>query len=486
MRPPLAFVLRSLVGLLLLPLALTAQGSASVVFIHATVIDVVAGRAIPDTTLVVTGKRIAAIGPGGQTTPPAGARVIDATGKFLVPGFWDMHAHVGAGGSATEIDMPLLIANGVTGVREMWSDCPAVMPVDCLAERRAWQQQVDRGAVVGPRLLALGSWPVNGPAGPPGGFPHGTPEFFGAATEAQGRQLAQYFASRKVDFIKIYPRVPRSGFLGLADEARRLGLPLAGHEASAITAVEASNAGQRSFEHARVFLYTCFPGATDFSRTTGAPNHTWRRRMVDEYDPALCRPVFETFVRNGTRFVPTHLTRRIDTLASDPALRRDPHLMYVPKALETTWIASLETAAARYNSDASRQSVKDFYTKGLELTGAAHRSGVKILAGTDTGDTFVIAGFSLHDEMQELVKAGLSNAEVLKAATWNGAEFMGRTSDAGSLSPGKVADIVMLVENPLSRIGATTTIAGVMFDGRYMDRAALDAMLAGVKAAARR
>jgi len=462
----------------------TPASDRTTVFSNATVIDVKAGLPIPGTTVVVVGDRIAAIGRNGDVRLPAGAQVIDASGKYLMPGLWDMHAHIGAGGAPTDIDMPLLVANGVTAIREMWSDCYTVTPVDCLEQNRSWQRQIESGELLGPRLLALASWPVNGPRG----LPSGVPAFFGAANAEQGQQLARYFAERHVDFVKIYPNIPREGYLGLTAEARRLGLGFAGHEPLALSAEEASNAGQLSFEHARVFLLNCFGGAAELRRldASATASITWRRRMVDEFDLKLCEPIFATFVRNHTRYVPTHVTRRMEALADDRAFRQDARAKYVPKAQWANWNRDADNTVSRDPSPQGRKTMKDFYTKGLEITRAAYKAGVPVLLGTDTGDSYVFPGFSAHQELQELVTAGLTPAEALKAGTWDSAEFLGRTAVSGSIEPGKLADLVLLDRSPLSDIRNTQTIAAVVLKGRYLDRRALDKLLSAAEVAATR
>jgi Amidohydrolase family len=457
----------------------------AIVFTRATVIDVKNGQPRPDMTVVVVGDRIAALGKSGTVRLPTDVQVIDATGKYLIPGLWDMHLHW------APWETPLLVANGVTGIREMGSDChPAFSNRDCLEEVRVWQKRIEAGEL-GPRLLALSSWPVMArsrwPAKSPRGLAEDLPAFYAASTAEQGRQLARYFAERKVDFIKVSGHLSRDGFLGLAAEARRLGLKIAGHEQLAVNAIEASGAGMNSIEHARVFLFNCFRGATEFARLNlNEPDTTWRRRMVDEFDPGICQQVFSSFVRNDTWYVPTHLTRRMEAFADDPTFRRDSRSKYIPKARGKAWNEDADGMVKEDPSPEGRKAMKDFYTKGLEITGMARKAGVKVMLGTDSVDSYVFPGFAVHDELQELMKAGLSPAEALKAATWNGAEFLGRTSDSGSVETGKLADLILLDANPLSDIRNTEKIVAVVLNGRYIDRSALDELLKAAEEAANR
>jgi hypothetical protein len=172
---------------------LPSVSGRTIAFTNATIIDVKSGQPTPGMTIVVVGNRIAALGQTGAVRLPADAQVIDVSGKYLIPGLWDMHAHLGAGGAPIEIDMPLLVANGVTGIREMWSDCHSVSPVDCLGQRRSWQRQIEAGDLVGPRLLALASWPVNGRRG----LPNGLPTFFEAAHCGAGPSIGGLLCGTK-------------------------------------------------------------------------------------------------------------------------------------------------------------------------------------------------------------------------------------------------------------------------------------------------
>jgi imidazolonepropionase-like amidohydrolase len=449
-----------------------------------TVVDVERGRLISDQTVVVKGGRVTAVEPSSRTRLASGVRNVDGSGKYLIPGLLDMHVHLTGSGKATEVEMPLLVAHGVTGVRVMNADRPSRDPAETpgLAMHRDWQSRIEAGTLVGPRLLALSSWAVNGAAG----IQDGMPGFYKATTREEGQQLARYFKERGFDFIKIYNNLSREGFLGLSEEARRLGLPFAGHEPGSMSAVELSDAGQRSIEHSRVFLLNCFPGADSLQRgLLKVPQTILRRRMVDEYDPARCAEVFRTFAKNRTYITPTHGTRKMDAFADDSAYRRDPRLKYVALPSQMAWAADANGMVASDSSRAGRRSYLDFYVRGRSLTNDAYRAGVPVMVGTDAGDSYVFPGSSVHDELGELVTAGLSPGEALRAATLSGAEYLGLTADLGSIRPGRLADLVLLDGDPLADVGNVRRIRAVILNGRVLERPALDSMLSRVEEAAR-
>jgi hypothetical protein len=305
-----------------------APPQADLAILHVAVIDAQANRVIPDQTVLIRAGRIARVGPAAETRFLGRPRRVDGTGKFLIPGLLDMHAHLAVNVRPLEIDFPLFIAHGVTGLRVMNADCrtPAPQLRSCLDYYRKLQRDVQSGAVLGPRLLALGSWAVNGT----NGITDSMPPFFKAANADDGRQLAQYFKQRGVDFIKIYNQLSPQGFLGLAAEARRLNLPFGGHEPN-VSAIEISNAGQRSIEHSRIFLLNCFSGADSMRQRllNNVSQTVLRQRMVAEYDANICAEVFRTFARNRTYITPTHGTRKMDAFAHDSAYRNDARVKYV-------------------------------------------------------------------------------------------------------------------------------------------------------------
>ncbi len=442
------------------PVQLSAQETVIAVT-GVNVVDGLAGSVQSNQLVVIEGDRIRTVEANGAI--PAGARVIDGRGKYVMPGLWDMHAHLRAP-EAPKL-MPLFIAHGVTGVRDMSSDCDGAGPV-CAPEMRAWQAQIEAGELLGPRLLALSSFAVN----PPWDF---------EVTEDRARALVRRLAARGVDFVKIYYRLSPAAFRWILDEARQANLAVGGHIPLRVTAEDASNAGLRSLEHARDFLYDCFPGAAAFraeARSQNPPVDVMRS-MVDDHDATSCDAIFRTFVRNDTWYVPTHVTRRMDAFADDSAFRNDPRRRHIPAALWRAWQADADRMVALDPTPEGRRVMRGFYTRGLEITGRAHAAGVPIVLGTDAGDTYVFFGSSVHDELGELVKAGLTPAQALAAATARSAEFLGLQADYGAVAQGKRADLVILNANPLEDIANTRRIEAVIFGGRVFDRSALDRML---------
>ena len=449
---------------------------ADLAITNVTVVDVGRGRLLPEHTVAMKADRIVTVAPTSRTQLVSTARVIDGTGRYLIPGLWDMHAHVGGSGNPLLFELPLFTAHGVTGLRVM--SAPRDLPG--LARLRQLQTATGSGTLVGPRVLGIASWAVNGEAG----ITDSMPAFFKARTREEGRALAQYFKQGGYDLIKIYNNVSREGYLGLADEARRLGVAFAGHEPGSLSALELSNAGQKSIEHSRIFLFNCFSGADSLRKGQLRAGTAVRQRMVDDYDPRVCGDVFRAFAGNRTYISPTHVTRRMDAFAHDSAFRNDPRMKYIPARQRMAWLVDASGMVASDPSPAGRRSYMEFYRKGLTLTNDAYRAGVPVILGTDAGDSFVFPGASVHDELVELVKGGLSPVEALRAATLTPAQYFDRTAEFGTVAVGRFADLVLLDANPLADIANTGRIRAVIRDGRPFDRPALDSMLVRIERAA--
>lgn len=433
------------------------------------VVDVEAGVVVPGQTVVVADGRIVAVGPDAPV--PDGVEVVDGRGRYLMPGLWDMHAHL-RHPIAPAVILPQLVASGITGVREMASACEDASEPVCLDRLLAWRDQIEAGALVGPRLVELSSFPLN----PPWDY---------AATEDEVRGVVRELHGRGVDLIKTYYRLSPEALGWVADEAEALGIYAAGHLPLAMTTAEAAEAGVRSVEHTRDLLFDCFPGSAAFraeARSQNPPPDVLRA-MVEAHDPAVCDATFATMVAHGTAYVPTHVTRRMDAFADDPTFRDDPRRRHLPAPLWESWQADADAMVALDPSPGGREAVRAFHRLGLDLTRRAHEAGVVVLLGTDGGDTYSFFGTSAHDELGLLVEAGLTPAEALAAATIRPAEFVGLGDAFGSVAVGKHADLVLLRADPLADIRHVRQIEAVVIGGRLHDRAALDALWADVEAA---
>lgn len=462
-----------------LPTATPVDSSHPVAFVDVTVIDVEGGIALPSHTVLIDQGRIVAVAPVGTVDLPEHTMQVDAHGRFIMPALWDMHTHVLA--ISPLLDLPLYIAYGVTNVRDM-QGCPTAGDpfIACAGDKRRWSQEAEQGLRVGPRIVASTSFMANGP----GMLDRlsGVPTFYGTATPDEARAFVRHFAAQGVDEIKVYDRIPRDAYFALVAEARGSGMEVVGHRPLAVSAVEAAAAGQKSVEHARFLLHETFPGSSGLRSTAEAGQ--WqedRRRMVDEHDPLMAQELFASFVAHGTWYVPTHLTRWVDAYADSAAVRQDPLLRYLHPLMRWQWLEDVDATITRDPSAEGRQAYRDFYQKGLELTGHAHRAGVSILAGTD----YIVPGADLHRELVNLVTAGLSPVEALRTATRNPAVYFGLEHEYGTVEPGKVADLILLEANPLVDIQNTQRIAAVAFNGNLYDRQALDDLQAIVRRRAR-
>ncbi|MEW5916450.1 MAG: hypothetical protein AB1762_08595, partial [Gemmatimonadota bacterium] len=234
-----------------------STADADLAIARVTIVDVERGRLLRDQSILVKGDRIVAVA-SSSAGLPGNARVVDGSGKYVIPGLWDMHAHIGATANPLLLEMPLFTAHGVTGIRVMGA--PRDLPT--FARLRQLQTATASGGLIGPRILLLSSWAVNGESG----ITDSMPAYWKARTREEGAELARYLKQSGYDFIKIYNNLSREGYLGLTAEARRLNLPFAGHEPSSLSAIELSNAGQKSLEHSRIFLFNCFPGADSLQK----------------------------------------------------------------------------------------------------------------------------------------------------------------------------------------------------------------------------
>ncbi|WP_430783471.1 amidohydrolase family protein [Actinoplanes sp. G11-F43] len=482
-RGVLAAGLGAAIGAAGLPRQPAAAAGPVVALTHVTLIDATGAPAQPDTTVIVTGQTISAIGRSAEVRVPPHALEVDLRGRFLIPGLCDMHVH----SLFPEGILPALyVAAGVTTVREMMG----------LPWVHQWRERVEAGELLGPRWI-VGSAILDGRPSIWSGNTAGVFDEIGTPREA--REAVRRARRDGADFVKLYSRIDRRILHAVAAEARRQGLPFAGHAADAVPMTEASAAGQRSFEH----LFPAHIGASGnqaaVRRLLGAirlsGNGTGHREWfhgiqaaewlaATTYDPHRAAGIYARLAARGTAITPTLVMHRITDLPAE--VDADPErLRYLPPGTAQNWAAQLaETFVDGRTAEQARRH-RMLFAHRLRVIGEMRRAGVPVLAGTDAGGiAFGYPGFSVHDELALLVQAGFTPMQALQAATREPARFLGRHDASGTVRRGHVADLVVLDANPLDDIRNTLRIHAVLVRGRYISPTERERLLASIAATA--
>jgi imidazolonepropionase-like amidohydrolase len=463
-----------------------AQARPPLLIRHVTVIDGTNRPAQPDRTVVIVDNRISAVENGVSVPVPPGAQVVEARGKYLIPGLWDMHVHMRGPRRGSEVDfvkeneaiLPLYLANGITGVREMGGDI-----VDAVMR---WRSEVNSGKRLAPRIATCGP-KLDGPR----------PEWLGSiaiATPDQARAAVERVKAMGADFVKVYnevPNIPRDAYLALLDEAKRLKMPVTGHVPLTLTVEEVSQGGQ-SIEHFNEYLPGCIRNEKtlkDDLREGRIGGSTYDSAVIRDYSSKTAAALFRNFAANGTWVTPTLTIARTEAFPRENRPRTDFRRMYLSPLWLKSWTDRDDESYGISQTEASqlRSHAKKQYRQSLETIRLMRKAGVSLLAGSDSGvsNASTFPGFSLHDELFDLVEAGLTPLEVLQIATVNAAKWLGRIDTIGTVEPGKLADLVLLDANPLLDIHNIRKVRAVIINGQLLDRARLDKMLAEVEASAR-
>jgi hypothetical protein len=431
---------------------------------HVTVINVTTGAELKHQTVKIQGERIVSIAATqeGDAALPGG---VDAHGGFLIPGLWDMHIHV-----HEDYELSLYVANGVTGVRIMAGDR------DTAATRAELARQSPSPEIYLASAIVDGSPPVW-----PGSIVVKKPD--------DARRAVDEIKAGGADFIKVYTRVPRDAYFALADEAKQKHIDFEGHVPDAVSAQEASAAGQRTMEHLLGIAVAC---SSQQERLAGAMNRAefFRDRLAVEaeaysnLDQAKCQALFTDFRNNDTWQVPTLSVLRVWGRLNDSKFTSDPRMAYVGKKSRERWDERIQPQQRRWGLG-EYQMARGIFTMDEHVVAAMFRANVPMMAGTDAMNPYCFPGFGLHDELALLVESGLTPLAALQAATMNPARFLGRSLELGTVEAGKVANLVLLRADPLVDIHNTTQIEGVWLRGKYFDEAALKGILEEAKERAR-
>ena len=434
----------------IVPLALAAlalQGSVFpkrsqepvVAFVDVNVVPMNRDGVLEHQTVIVRGNRIAEVGPASRVRAPAGATTVNGSGKYLMPGFAEMHGHFpspNAGPELTENVLFLYVANGVTTVRGMQGQLPHI---DLKA-------RIARGELLGPRL-----W-VPGPALSGNGAP----------TPQAGRRLVEEQQAAGFDHLKIHEGLSRETYDTIVATAKRVGLRFGGHVPDAVGVYHALESGQISIDHLDNYVETVGgPDSADDNRigrvvsATCAAN-TWTVPTI---------ALWETFMG----------TEDIDMLAARPEVR------YVPQAWRNNWVQQL-TQIRQQNTQPPEQRVKTLALRRRILK-ALQTAGCPIAFGTDSPQLYSVPGFSIHREMQSMAAAGLTPQQILVSGTRNAARYFGAEQEFGSVAAGQQADLILLNGNPLADLANVGRRVGVMVNGRWLPETEIQARLERIAAA---
>jgi len=455
-----------------------ARERADLLIRGASVVDVGHGRIVPRQAVAVRGNTIVAVGPDRAISKRFGAkRTINAAGKFVMPGLWDMHVHFGGGPeliAENKALLPLYVAYGITTVR----DCAA----DISASVLEWRAAVAKGQLLGPSIYTSGPKLEGYKPIWKGTLEVGTPAEVNAALDK--------LQAMKVDFVKITDNTLKPDtFLYAVKEAKRRGLRTSAHTPYALTIDQAVDDGLSSIEHIDYLIKAGSPKEAEIGAAYAASKVTYGAAtdaFVDSFDAAYARKAYRRLAAKGVYVTPTLNMGRILAFLDREDHSRDEGLAYIGPGLRKTYEWRIERAAkATPEEVAARHKEHELSMKVLPMLQAA---GIPILAGTDAGylNSFNYPGEGLHDELELYVKAGLTPQQALASSVLTGPRFLGHADRYGAVQTGKAADLLILNANPLKSVAATRKISAVLLHGRLLDRAALDKLLAQAKARASR
>src|ERR1700747_2964870 len=464
----------------LVPCACSPPSEHNLAITHVTILDIAAAGPQADQTIIITKERIAAIGASDTVAIPRGAQILDAHGKFLIPGLVDMHIHLTAAGEpdgSRKFMLPLLLANGITTVRDMGGYLESIRPL---------QKEIAKGKRLGPRIFTPGPYLAGSP-------PSFQPSLV-VTNPVEASEDVHQLVSLGVDFIKVQSILSREAYFAIAQAEQREHIAFVGHVPDRVTAVEAADAGQHSVEHLTNVLRGCSRDEAKLMREqlyiplkqeTAEQSHSriarWQQEILDSYSPEKAAALIAKLKEKEVWQTPTLVLLKNDAFPTlENSALSDDRQQYIPPRTLAIWKkarAEQIRALSPQDSEVHAQLLR----KSMHVVAEMQKAGVRILAGTDSPAPYVFPGSGLHHELQLLVQAGLTPREALQSSTKRPAEFLHIAKDSGTVEKGKVADLVLLDANPLDDIGNTRKIHAVILRGKLLDRAALDQLLARVQ-----
>ncbi|ALJ01055.1 amidohydrolase family protein [Rufibacter tibetensis] len=438
------------------------------VLIHnANIINVEAGTVTQDQLIAISKDTIQVVEASAGKRKYKARQVLDAKGKFVMPGLWDNHVHFRGGDSLIEENkdlLPLFLASGITTVRDAGGDItPSVL---------TWQSQIQEGDLAGPTIFTSGP-KLDGPK----------PAWPGSIKVTNSTEIEAALDSLQVlgaQYVKMYDGTLSSeAFYEIIKAAEKRGLKTTGHMPMSADLMKAIDLGLDGSEHLYYTLKACSPLAD--SLTALNLGYGMMDKIIETYDPALAKHVFQKLRTNNVFITPTLYIGRTLAQVADVDHSQDSLLAYIGPRIQRTYRGRVESAKrAKASGSTFRQKMEN---QTMKMMVPMFDAGVNLLAGSDCGafNSYVYPGESLHGEPRMLVEAGLSPQQALTTSLVNGPKFFGQEKFYGSVGKGKVADLILLDKNPLVSIENASGINAVITKGKVYDRKALDKMLQALK-----
>jgi imidazolonepropionase-like amidohydrolase len=421
---------------------------------NCNIVDIKNNKILENQNITVQNGRVVKI--DGIEENPLGYQIIDAKNKYVIPTLWDMHVHTLS--LSPQLHFPLLIANGITNIRDMGDGESWISDIDATFEKDKYIWEKNQ-TLLRPNIWESCSYHVEEISN----------------EKEKITELVTKLKARKEPFIKVQledNELPKETFYFLQKEAKRQNINILGHLSYNVDIDTALKNGYRSIEHAWALIPHFVKQKKRFEKELEIKSYE-----LANQDSLLTVSILRKIVESQTFYVPTHVSsNRKEIMVFDKNFTQNPDNQYVESVQLWLWELWANLHTSGYDKPEQQEILKKYYEKGLKITGLAHKNGVQLLAGTDALDRYSYHGISLHDELKEMTKAGLSNAEALKTATINPAIYYNETSDYGSIEVGKMADFLVLNKNPLEYIENTQSIENVYFNQKFYVKSDLEEM----------
>ncbi|KAA5541601.1 amidohydrolase family protein [Adhaeribacter rhizoryzae] len=442
----------------LIQFQVNGQGTASVkqgevVFRNVNVIPMDQERVLANQTVVVKDGKITYVGEAKNAKYGKAATLVEAKGKYLMPGLAEMHAHVPPVDNLEPMKEVLMLfaANGITTIRGMLGH-PRHLEL---------RSKINSGEILGPHFYTTG------------------PSFSGQSvkTPEQATSMVRQQKAAGYNYLKLHPGLTLETFDAMAQTAKEVNIPFVGHVSFDVGIWRAINAGYSSIDHLDGFIEGLVPGIDSMKQEQVG---LFGMFVADKVDTTRITKLMQGLKAKNIWVVPTQaLAERWFAPVTVEQFSKAPEMVYMAPEVRRNWANSKKSLQANPQYNAAK--MKAYIQLRRKLILACQRNGVGLLLGCDAPQIFNVPGFSTHQELKYLVDAGLTPYQALQTGTVNVAKYLNQTGNAGIIKVGAVSDLILLAGNPLQDITQTRRIEGVMLGNRWLPKTYLQQQLQKLK-----